>query len=81
MSSSLSAPMSPEFEVLHFKQRKGENLKDAWFRMLESYRSCNIEGDFKILIHNFYIGLILPHKYLLDVAAEGEFIETDPIRL
>ena len=30
MASPLSAPLSPEFEVPHFKQRQGENLKDAW---------------------------------------------------
>ena len=36
MASPLSVPLSPEFEVLHFKQRQGENLKDAWFRMMES---------------------------------------------
>ena len=40
--SSVFIPSSPEFEVLHFKQRQGENLKDAWFRMLESYRSCAV---------------------------------------
>ena len=78
MASPVFIPSSPNFEVLHFKQRQGENLKDAWFRMLESYRSCALEGDFKILIRNFYIGLTLPHKQLLDVAAEGEFIEIDP---
>ena len=78
MASPLSAPLSPEFEVLHFKQRQGENLKDAWFRMLESYRSCALEEYFKILIRNFHIGLTLPHKQLLDCAAKGEFIEIDP---
>ena len=39
MASPLSTPLSPEFEVFHFKQRQGENLKDAWFRMMESYRN------------------------------------------
>ena len=78
MASSFFVPSSPDFEVLHFKQRHGENLKDAWFRMLESYRSCALEGDFKILIRNFYVGLTLPHKQLLDFAAKGEFIEIDP---
>ena len=78
MASSVFIPSSPDFEVLHFKQRQGENLKDAWFRMLESYRSCTIEGDFKILIRNFYIGLTLPHRQLLDFAAKGGFIEVDP---
>ena len=69
MASSVFIPSSPDFEVLHFKQRQGENLKDAWFRMLESYRNCNIEGDFKILLHNFYVGIILPHRQLLDFSA------------
>ena len=78
MASAVFITSSPDFEVLDFKQRQGENLKDAWFRMLESYRSCALEGDFKILIRNFYIGLTLPHKQLLDVAVEGEFIEVDP---
>ena len=60
MASSVFIPSSPDFEVLHFKQRQGENLRDAWFRMLESYRSCTIEGDFKILMRNFYVGLTYP---------------------
>ena len=59
-------------------KRKGENLKDDWFRMLESYCICNIEGVFKILLRNFYVGLTLPHRQLLDFAAKGVFIEVDP---
>ena len=78
MASPLSAPLSPEFEVLHFKQRQGENLKDAWYRMIGSYRSCPIEGDFKILLRNFYVGLTISHRQLLDFAAKGNFIEIDP---
>ena len=78
MASSVFIPSSPDFEVLHFKQRQGENLKDAWFRMLESYRSCNLEGDFKILLRNFYVGLTLPHRQLLDFSAKGSFIDIDP---
>ena len=78
MASPLSTPLSPEFEVLHFKQRQGENLKDAWHRMIESYHSFTIEGDFKILLHNFYVGLIISHRQLLDFAAKGNFIDIDP---
>ena len=78
MACSVFTPSSPDFEVLHFKQRQGENLRDAWFRMLDSYRSCTVEGDFKILIRNFYVGLTLPHRQLLDFAAKGGFIEVDP---
>ena len=78
MDSPLSTPLSHDFEVLHFKQRQGENLKDAWYRMIESYRGCTIEGDFKILLRNFYIGLTIPHRQLLDFAAKGNFIDIDP---
>ena len=78
MASSVFIPSSPDFEVLHFKQRQGENPKDAWFRILESYRSCTIEVDVKILLRNFYVGLTLPHRQLLDFAAKGNFIEFDP---
>ena len=77
MASSVFLPSSPDFEVLHFKQRQGENLKDAWYRMLESYRNCNIEGDFKILLCNFYVGLTIFHRQLLDFAAKENFIEID----
>ena len=33
MASPLSSPLSPKNEILNFKQREGENLKDAWYRM------------------------------------------------
>ena len=36
MDSSSSIACTPENEVLNFKQRGGENLKDAW------YRICNL---------------------------------------
>ena len=74
MSSSLSAPMSPDFEVLHFKQRQGENLKDAWYRMIESYHKCTLEVNFRILLCNFYVGLNMAHRQLLDCIAKGNFI-------
>ena len=46
--------------------------------MIESYRSFTIEGDFKILLRNFYVGLTISHRKLLDCAAKGNFIEIDP---
>ena len=78
MSNSLSAPMSPEFEVLHFKQRQGENLNDSWYRMMESYRNCTLEVNFRILHSNFYVGLNMSHRQLLDCIAKGNFTEIDP---
>ena len=46
--------------------------------MIESYHSCTIEGDFKILLCNFYVGLTISHRQLLDFATKGNFIEIDP---
>ena len=78
MASPLSTPLSPEFEVLHFKQRQGENLKDAWFRMMESYRNSTLEVNFRIVLRKFYVGLNMSHRQLLDCIAKGNFIEIDP---
>ena len=78
MASPLSTPLSPNFEVLHFKQRQGENLKDAWYRMMEYYRNCTLVVSFRILLRSFYVGLNMSHRILLDSAAKGNFIEIDP---
>jgi len=78
MASPLSAPMSPEFEVLHFKQRQGKNLKYAWYRMMEYYRNCTWEVNFRILLRKLYVGLNMSHRQLLDCIAKGIFIEIDP---
>ena len=78
MASSFSAPMCPDFEVLHFKKRQGENLKDAWYRMMESYHKCTLVVNFRILLHNLYVGLNMTHRQLLDCIAKGNFIEIDP---
>ena len=77
MASVPTPPLSPDFEVLYFKQKQGENLKDAWYMLMESYRICNLKGGAKILLRNFYIGLALHHRKLLDFAAKGIFIELD----
>ena len=44
---------------------------------MESYRVCNLKGDAKNLLRNFYIWLALHHRELLDFAAKGNFIELD----
>ena len=77
MTSVTIPPLSPDFEVLYFKQKQGENLKDAWYRLMESYHVCSVKGDLKILLRNFYIGLTMHHRQLLDFAAKGNFIESE----
>ena len=53
-------------------------MKDAWYRMMESYRNCTLEVNFKIVLRNFYVGLNMSHRPLLDCVAKGNFIEIDP---
>ena len=74
MASVPTPPLSPDSEVLYFKQRQGENLKDAWYRLMEFYHVSNLKGDAKVLLRNFYIGLALHHRQLLDFAAKGNLI-------
>ena len=52
-------------------------MKDAWYRLMESYSVCNLKRDAKNLLTNFYVGLALHHRQLLDFAAKGNFIELD----
>ena len=53
MVGTTTPPMLPDFEVLYFKQRQGENLKHAWYRLMKSYRVCNLKGDATNLLTNF----------------------------
>ena len=77
MNSMTTPPLSLDFEVLYFKQKQGEILKDSWYRLTKSYRVCNTKGHAKNLIRNFYIGLTMHHRQLLDFAAKGNLFEID----
>ena len=46
--------------------------------MMESYHKCTLEVNFRILLRNFYVGLNMTHRQLLDCIAKGNFIEIDP---
>ena len=45
--------------------------------MMGFYRNCTLEVNFRILVHNFYVGLNLSHRRLLDCVAKGNFVEID----
>lgn len=53
------------------------NLKDVWYRLMESYRVCNLKRYAKILLCNFYIRLTMHQTQLLDFAAKENFVEID----
>ena len=45
---------------------------------MESHRNSTSEINLRILLRNFYVGLNMSHRQLLDCVAKGNFIEIDP---
>ena len=81
MASSLSAPMSPEFEVLHFKQRQGENLKDAWHRICSAQYKSSRKLSTSVLLRNFCVGITPWNRCILDIATGGDFMSSHTLML
>src|SRR3954469_10227512 len=72
----MSGPFSfGEAEVLTFKQRAGESLKDAWYRINDSQKIATKKQTTTILLRNFYVGINSWNRFLLDTAVNGNFIE------
>ena len=57
MSSSTPFIMSPEYEVLTFKQRGAESLKDAWYRINDAQNRSTKRQATTIILRNFYVGV------------------------
>ena len=71
MASPLSTPLSPENEVLNFKQREGENLKYAWFRICNAQNRSTRKQSTSVLLRNFYVGITPWNRYILDTITRG----------
>ena len=69
--------MSPEAEVLTFKQRGGESFKNAWDRISTSYKKIQPMLDSNILVKCFYLGLFGWYKHALDMIIGGNFLECE----
>jgi hypothetical protein len=67
---------NPEVEVRTFKQRGGESLKDAWYRISNSHHRCTKKHSTMILLTNFYVGISSWNRYVLDTLAGGNFLGT-----
>ena len=74
MASPLSSPLSPENEVLNFKQREGENLKDAWYRICNAQNRSTRKQSTSVLLRNFYVGANPWYRYILDTITGGNFL-------
>ena len=64
-----------EAEVLTFKQRGGESLKDAWYRINDSQKRATKKQSTTILLRNFYVGITSWNWFILDTSINGNFLE------
>ena len=75
ISKSFASSVAPEGEILTFKQRVGESLKDAWYRIKNSQDRATKKQSTTILLRNFYVGITSWHRFVLDTAIGGNFLE------
>ena len=74
MSSTPIIITTPESEVLNFKQREEENLKDAWFRICNAQNRSNRKLSTSVLLRNFYVGITPWNRFILDTITGGNFL-------
>ena len=74
MTSLISSALSPKSEVLNFKQREGENLKDAWYRICNAQNRSTRKQSTLVLLRNFYVGASPWYRYILDTITGGNFL-------
>ena len=59
MASPPILVLTPEQEILNFKQRERENLKDAWHRICNAQYKATRKLATSVLLRNFYVGISL----------------------
>ena len=74
MDSSSSTVCTPENEVLNFKQRGGENLKDAWYRICNAHNTSIRKQSTVVLLRCFYVGITTWYRFFLDTITGGNFL-------
>ena len=60
--------------MLNFKQRGGENLKYAWYRICDAQNRSTRKQSTTILHHMFYVGVTPWNRYVLDTITGGNFL-------
>jgi hypothetical protein len=74
MASLSTIASTPESEVLNFKQKEGENLKDAWYRICNAQNRSTRKQSTTVLLRNFYVGVSPWNRYVLDTITGGNFL-------
>ena len=65
---------TPDHEVLNFKQREGEHLKDACHRICNAQNRSTRKQSTSVLLRNFYVGITPWNRYILDTITGGNFL-------
>src|SRR3989337_1167084 len=79
MASSLLITITPENEVLNFKQRGGENLKDDWYRICDAHNKSTRKKSSTVLLRNFYVGITTWYRFVLATITGGNFLSSHPM--
>src|SRR3954463_9213076 len=69
-----------ESKVLDFHQQNGENMNKAWDRISKAHKRIMPWIPIRIVLRNFYFGLLKWCKHSLDLIAEGDFLQCDEAR-
>ena len=62
------------FRSLTFKQRGGESLKDAWYRIRDAHHRSTKKPLATVLLRKFYVGITSCYRYILDTIRGGNFL-------
>ena len=65
---------TPDNEVLNFKQREGENSKDAWYRICNAQNRSTRKQSTTVLLRIFYVRVTPWNRYVLDTITGGNFL-------
>ena len=76
MASPPILVVAPEHEILNFKQREGENLKDAWHRICNAQNKSTRKPCTSVLLRNFYVGITPWNSCILDTITGGDFLSS-----
>ena len=76
MASPTIIVNTPDHEVLTFKQREGENLKDAWHRIFNAQNKSTRKLSTYVLLHNLYVGITPWNRCFLDTITGGDFLSS-----
>ena len=76
MASSPILFITTGHEILNFKQKVGENLKDAWHRICNAQNKSIRKLSTSILLRNFYVGITPWNRCVLDTIAGEDVLNS-----